>query len=126
MPKRFDKRDSRVLAAATVRPPLVVRFRLERNAEPLDSRWIARLVKTNARDANARIIASRDEPWKQVQLTITAANRSRIQDALGLQRIAWFRLHDLAQAMQLKVTHRRSSRESRQAWMDKTSAIPAS
>src|SRR5680860_1882009 len=92
LPKRFDKRDTRILAAAAVRAPLVLGFRLERNAEPFHAARVARLSKPNPGNADARIVAPRDEAWKQVQLTIGATNGSRIQDAFDLERIAWFRL----------------------------------
>ena len=104
--ERFDKRDARILAAAAaIRPPLVIRFWLQRNAEPLDARWVAGLIKSNSCDADARIIALRDQPWEEVKLTIRAANGSRIQDAFGLKRIARLRLHHQPKALQLKSTH---------------------
>ena len=109
-PKRFDKRDTRVFAAAAaVRSPLVIGFRLQRNAEPLDSERVAGLIEPNPGDADARIVAPRDEPWKQVKLTIRATNGSRIQDTFNLMRIARLRLHHQSQALQLKATHRLSS-----------------
>ena len=40
-------------AAATVRSPLVISFRLKRNAEPFDSGWGAGLIEFYAGDANA-------------------------------------------------------------------------
>jgi hypothetical protein len=91
--ERFDKRDTRVLAPAAVRPQLVFRFGLQRNAEPVDARRVAGLTKAHSCDADARIITLRDQPWKEVKLTIRTANGSRIQDAFGLKRIAQLRTH---------------------------------
>ena len=51
----------------------------------------------------------RDDTRKEVELTVRAASGSRIQDALDLLRITWFRLHDYSQALQLKSTHQTSS-----------------
>ena len=85
--ERFDKRDARIFAATTaVGPPLVVGFRLERDAEPLDAARIAGLIEPHARDADARVVAPRDEPRKQVELTIRPTNGRRIQDAFDLLR----------------------------------------
>ena len=79
----FHERDARILAAAAaVGPPLVIRFRLQHNAEPLDSAGIASLIEPNPGNADARIVALRDEPWKKVELTIGATNGSRIQRRL--------------------------------------------
>ena len=105
--ERFDKRDARILAAtAAVGPPLVISFRLQCNAKPLDSARIAGFVELYAGNADARIIALRDKPWKQVKLTVRATNGSRIQDAFDLLRVARLRLHDQPQTLQLKATHR--------------------
>jgi hypothetical protein len=50
----LDKGNAGILAAAAaVRPPLVICFRLQRNAEPLDSAWVAGFVEFYARDADA-------------------------------------------------------------------------
>ena len=92
--------------------PLVISFRLERNAEPLDACRIAGFIEPYSCNADARIVAPRDEPRKQVERTIRATSGSRIQDTFGLERIAWFRLHDLPQALQLKATYRLSSSRS--------------
>jgi hypothetical protein len=66
MPKWFNKCDARILAAAAaVRSPLVIRFRLKRNAEPLDAGWITSLVELYTGNTDARIVAPRDEPRKK-------------------------------------------------------------
>jgi len=58
----FHARDARILTAASaVRPKLVVRLRLDRDAEPLDACRIAGVLKPNPANAAARIIAARDE-----------------------------------------------------------------
>ena len=90
---RFDKRDTRVLAAAAVGPPLVIRFRLQRNAEPLDAYRVAGFIKPHSCDADARIIAPCNQPREEVKLTVTATNRGRVHDAFDLQWIARLRLH---------------------------------
>ena len=65
------KCDPRILAAtASVGMPLVVSFWFQRNAESLDSAGIVRLIKQNPRDANARIVALRNKPRKQVEPAI--------------------------------------------------------
>ena len=65
--ERFDKRDTRVLAAATtVGPPLVIRFGLQRDAEPLDSGRVAGTIELHAGYAEARVIALRDQTREQV------------------------------------------------------------
>src|ERR1017187_3225004 len=54
VPQRFDKRDTRILAAAaTVRSPLVISLRFECDAEPLDSGRVAGFVEFYAGDADA-------------------------------------------------------------------------
>ena len=107
--KRFDKGDTWILAAAApVRSPLVIRFRLERNAQPLDTGRVAGVVECYAGDADARIVALCDEAREQVKLAIRAANSSGIQDTFNLLRIARFRLHHQPQALQLKAIHRLS------------------
>ncbi len=105
--KRFDERDTRILAAtAAVGPTLIIGFRLQCDAEPLDSTRIASFVEFYAGNADARIIAPRDEPWKQVKLAVRAANGGRIQDAFSLVRIAQFRLHHQPEPLQLEFAHR--------------------
>ena len=103
----LNKRDTRILAAtAAVGLPLIIGFRLQCDAEPLDSGRIAGLIKQNSCNTDARVIALRDEPWKQVKLAIRAANGSRIQDAFDLLGITRLRLHHLPQALQFKSTHK--------------------
>ena len=100
MLERLDKGNAGILAAAAaVRSPLVISFRLKRNAEPLDSGRVAGFVEFYAGDADARIIALGDEPRKQVKLAIRATSGSRIQDAFDLLRIARLRLHQHSQAL---------------------------
>ena len=112
--ERFHERDTRILAAAAaVGPPLIIGFRLQCDAEPLDATRIAGLIESNAGDADARIIASRHEPWKQIELAIRAADGSRIQDAFDLLWIARLRLHHQPQSLQLKSAHRLSPPMSR-------------
>ena len=92
--ERFDKRDTRILAAAgTVLPPLVIHFGLQCDTEPLDSGRITGLIEQDSRYADAGVIAPRDQPREEVELTIRATRGGRVQDAFGLQRIARLRLH---------------------------------
>jgi len=102
MVDRFDKRDARILAAAAVRSPFVVSLGFERDSKPLHSARIATFVKFYAGNADARIIAPRDKPRKQVKLSIGAASCRRIYNAFHLMRIVGVRLHDLPHALQLK------------------------
>jgi hypothetical protein len=105
--ERFDKRDAGILAATcTIRQPLVIRFRLQCNAQPLDAFWITSLIKTNSCDADTRIIALGDQPRKEVELTIRAANDSRIQDSVDLKRVARLGSHHYPKALQLESTHK--------------------
>jgi hypothetical protein len=94
MLERLDKGNARILATATTAgQSLVVGLWLKRDAKPLDSERISGPIEPNPGDADARVIALRDEPRKQVELAIGAANGSRIQDPFDLQRTAGFRLH---------------------------------
>jgi hypothetical protein len=106
VPKRFDERDTRILAAtAAVGPPLVIGFRLQYDAEPLDACRIAGSIKPNSCNADARVISPRDQSREEVECTIRATNGRRIQDAFDLLGIPRFRLHQQPQALQLKSTH---------------------
>ena len=92
--ERFHERDSRILAAtAAVGPPLIIGFRLQCDAETLYAHWITGIAEPHSCNADARVIALRNEPRKQVELTIRAANGSRIQDAFDLLGITRLRLH---------------------------------
>ncbi len=58
-------RSIRFLAAtAAMGRPLVIGFWLERNAQPLNSAWIAGLVEFDAGNPNPRKIPLSYEPWK--------------------------------------------------------------
>jgi hypothetical protein len=92
--ERFDKRYTRIFAAAAaVGSPLIIGFRLQCDAEPLDACRIASFIEPYSCNADARVIAPRDEPWKQVELTIRATNGGWIQDAFDLLGITRLRLH---------------------------------
>src|ERR1700728_1498447 len=103
--ERLHESDARVLAAAAVGPPLIVGFRLQCDAQPLDACGIAGFVEAYSCNANARVIASSDQPGEQIELTIRATNGSRVQDALRLQGITRLRLHHQADALQFKSAH---------------------
>jgi hypothetical protein len=112
-PERFHEGDPWILAATTpVRTPLVISFRLERYAEPLNPTWIAGLVELDAGNTYPGKIALRHEPWKKVQMSVRATNGSRIQNAFGFLWVAGFRLHEHPQALQLKVAHGFSLRQA--------------
>src|ERR1700692_4699997 len=112
-PQRFDERDAGILTApAAVGSAFVVRLRLERNTKPLDCTRIAGRVENHTGDADTRILARPDQSRKEKEMTIGATGRSRIDYPFGLLRIAGLRLHDLAQALQLKTTHRSGSRQA--------------
>src|SRR5271165_3887102 len=98
----FYEGDTRVLAtAAALRSKFVIRFRLERDAEPLDSAGIASAVEPDASDADARIVTLRDEPRKEVKTAVRPASGSRIQGAFDFVRITRRRLHHQPQTPQL-------------------------
>jgi hypothetical protein len=110
--ERFDKGDTRVLAAAAaVGPPLVISFGLEHNAEPLHPARVAGSIEQGPGNTNARVIARRNQPREEVKLPIRATGGSRVEDTFGLQRVARFRLHHLPQALQPKARHRLSPDE---------------
>ena len=92
--ERFDKLDAGILAATcTIR-------------QPLDAFWITSLIRTISCDADTRIIALGDRPRKEVELTIRAANDSRIQDSVDLKRVARLGGHQYPKALQLEATHK--------------------
>jgi hypothetical protein len=60
----FQECDARILAAAaSIGEPLVISFGFERDAEPLNSARVAGLVELYPGNADARVIAPRDESW---------------------------------------------------------------
>ena len=108
--ERFHECDARILAAtAAVRHSLVIGFRFQRKAEPLDSARIACRIELDADNADARKITLRNEPWKQVKLTVRTTGGGRIQNTLGFHRIARLGLHNLSKALQFKAGHRLTS-----------------
>ena len=63
--KRSNEGNARILATtAAMGRPLIISFGLERDAEPLDSAWIAGLVEFDAGDTDPRKIPLSHEPWK--------------------------------------------------------------
>ena len=94
----FDKRDTRILAAAgAVLPQLVIRFGLQCDTEPLDSVRITGLIEQNSRYADAGVVAPPDQSREEVELTIRTTHSGWVQDAFGLQGIARFRFHHQSQ-----------------------------
>ena len=82
-PERFHERDPRILAPALAAGlQLIVGFRFQCDAKPLDSCRIAGVIEPHSCDADARIVSLRDQPRKEVELAIGAAGRGWIQDAL--------------------------------------------
>jgi hypothetical protein len=70
---------TRILAAsATIRPPLVVRFRFQRNAESLNTLRVTGLVKQHPRYSDPGIIPAGDQPWEDVEPTIWATCCGRV------------------------------------------------
>jgi hypothetical protein len=77
----FHVGDTSILAAASaVWPPLVIRFRLQCDSEPLDSYRIAGFIEPNSCNSNAGVIGPGGQSREQVEFTIRATNGSRIQD----------------------------------------------
>jgi len=72
--------------------PLVISFRLERYAEPLNPAWIAGLVELDAGNAYPGEIALSHKPGKQVKMSIRTTNGRRVQNTFDLLQIAGFRL----------------------------------
>ena len=77
----------------------VISLRFQRDPKPLDSARVPGVIEFYTGNADARIIAPRDNPRKKVKLTIVAANGGRIQHTFDLVRIASLRLHDLSQPL---------------------------
>ncbi len=93
--KGGDERDAWILAAsAAMRRPLVIGFRLERNAQPLDSAGIASMVKFDTGNTDSGKIPLSHEPRKQVKMPIRATRGGRIQNAFDLLRVAGLRLQE--------------------------------
>jgi len=63
------------------------------------------LIEPYPCNADARVIPLRGQPGEEVELTIRAANGSRIQDALDLLGITRLRLHHEPEALQRKSIH---------------------
>jgi hypothetical protein len=111
--KRFNERDSRILAAtAAMGRPLVISFRLDRNAKPLNSARISGLVEFDAGDANPGKIPLSHEAWKQVEMSVMAAHSGRVQNTFNLLRVAGFRFHEHPQALELEGNIQLSSRQA--------------
>jgi hypothetical protein len=92
--QRFHEGDARIFAATTaIGPPLIVSFRFQRDAEPLDAIRFASFIEPYSRNADARVIPTRNQPREQVELTVRATSGSRIQDPFDLQRVPRLRLH---------------------------------
>jgi hypothetical protein len=105
--KRPHKGYARILAAtAAIGPPFIIRLRLQRYAEPLDARWIARFIEPHTRYPYARIISLCDQPRKEIEFAIGSAGRSWIQDSFYFLRIARLRFHQRPQAVKLEFAHR--------------------
>jgi len=77
-----------------------------------DDERIACLIESHSGNSDARIVAPRYQPWKEIEMTVGAPGGGRIQNSFRLLWIARFRLHDLPQALQLKATHRFSDRHA--------------
>ncbi len=83
--KRFDECNARILAASTaMRRPLVIGFRLERDAQPLDSAGIAGLVEFDAGNTDSGKIPLSHEPRKQVKMPVRPTRSGWIQNTFDL------------------------------------------
>jgi len=87
--KRFYESDARILAAsAAMGGPLVIGFGLERDAQPLDSAWIAGLVEFDAGNSDPGKVPLGHQPGKEVKMSVRSTSDSRIQDTFDLLRVA--------------------------------------
>ena len=101
--QRFDKRDAGILAAATaVEVPLIIGFRFQCDAEPLNACRIAGFIEPYSGNADARVIPPRNQAREQVKFTVRATSGGRVQDAFDLLRIPRLRLHQHCQTPQLE------------------------
>jgi hypothetical protein len=104
--KGFHKRDAGILATATaVGLQLIIGFRFQCDAEPLNACRIAGFVEPYSGNADARVISPSNQAREQIKFTVRAASGSRIQDAFDLLRIPRLRLHQHCQTPQLESTH---------------------
>ena len=97
----LDKSDARVLTAAAARAQLVIDRGLQRNAQPFDAHRIAVIIEAHAGDANARIIAARDQARKKIEMAVRTPSHSGVQNSFRLHWIAGLRLHDHTKSLQL-------------------------
>jgi hypothetical protein len=97
---------NRILAAtaAAVGSPLIIGFRLQRDAEPFYAHRISGVVEAHSGNADWRVITPRHQTWEEVELAIRATICRRIQHAFNLLRITRLRFHHHSQTLQLK-TH---------------------
>jgi hypothetical protein len=73
---------------------------LEGDPDPLDAFGIACSIETDARNADARVVAARDKPWKQVEVAVAAPCGAGIENAFDLVGIARLWHHDNADTRQ--------------------------
>ena len=90
--------------------PLIIGFRLQRDAEPLGACRIASFIEPYSGNADTRVIPPRNQPREEVKFAVRATSGSRIQDAFDLLGIARLRLHQHSQALQRKPTHQSPSK----------------
>ncbi len=112
--QRLHECDTRILAAtAAIRSPLIISFRLERNAETLDACRITGSIKPHSYNADARVIPPRHQSREEVERAIRATNRSRIQDAFDLLGLPGSGSINIPQALQFKSAHQIVLKKSR-------------
>jgi hypothetical protein len=92
--ERLDKRYTRILTTTSaVGLSLVVGLWFQGNADSFDPHWVTSLIKPNSRYTDPRIIASRNQPREEVELTIRTPGRSGIQDSPSLKSIGPVSIH---------------------------------
>jgi hypothetical protein len=100
MPEWLDKGNSRVFAAASpARKSLIVRSRLEGNAESFDAARIAIVIELHASDPDSRVVTLRHESRKKIELTIRPPYGRGIKGAFDFLRVARLRLHEEPHAL---------------------------
>jgi hypothetical protein len=98
--QRFHESNTRIFAAsAAIRAPLIIGFRLKRDAQPLDAYRIASFIEPHSCNADSRVISPRNQPREEVEFTVRATSGSRIQDAFDLLGVTRLRLHQHSEAL---------------------------
>lgn len=99
MLQSVDKAYSCILASSTIFRQFVVGLGFQSHTHPLDAGRIASVVKQDASDADARIVATRNKPRKEIELPVGTTDGRGVEHALHLVRVIRPRLHNHPQTL---------------------------